>query len=114
VVEACRRDHGDGWREVLASGGRAWLSIIEQGRRGRPDVHDGRLGEVRAPALLLHGRRDPRTEPGELEAAARALPRARIELLDAGHAPHVGRTAGPQAVALAAAFLGGEGWLPGA
>ena len=113
VVEACRRDHGEAWRGVLGMGGRAWLSIIEEGRSGRRDLYDGRLGEIRAPALLLHGRRDPRTEPGELEAAARALPRARLELLDAGHAPHVGRTAAERAVAAAASFLGGEGWPPG-
>jgi pimeloyl-ACP methyl ester carboxylesterase len=60
--------------------------------------------------LLLHGRRDPRTEPGEIEAAARTLPRARLELLEAGHSPHTGRTAAERAVALAAAFLDGEGW----
>jgi pimeloyl-ACP methyl ester carboxylesterase len=110
VVEACRRDHGDAWRGVLGMGGRAWLGIVEEGRLGRADVYDGRLGEVRAPTLLLHGRRDPRTEPGEIEAAARALPRARLELLDAGHSPHNGSVAAGRAVALAAAFLSGEGW----
>lgn len=88
VVDSLRRDHGDRWREVVAAGGRAWLSLIEEGRGGRADLFDGRLGEVRAPAMLLHGRRDPRTEPGEVEAAVRALPCARLEWIDAGHAPH--------------------------
>jgi pimeloyl-ACP methyl ester carboxylesterase len=105
VVRAVERDHGPRWREVLAAGGRAWLEIVAEGEAGRADLFDGRLGEVRAPALLLHGRRDPRTEPGELEAARRALPHARCELLDAGHCPHASATAGPRCLALATAFL---------
>jgi len=113
AAEACRSDHGERWRDVLGMGGRAWLAIIEEGRRGRADLYGGRLGEIRAPALLLHGRRDPRTEPGEIEAAAAAIPRARLELLDAGHSPHTSRAAAERTVALAAAFLSGEGWPPG-
>ncbi len=93
VVEACRRDHGDGWKDVLAAGGWAWLDIIDEGRRGKRDLYSGRLAEVRAPALLLHGARDPRTEPGEVEAALAALPRGRLERVDAGHAPHNSRDA---------------------
>jgi len=113
VVEACRRDHGERWRDVLGMGGRAWLAIIEEGRRGRPDLFGGRLAEISAPVLLLHGRRDPRTEPGEIEAAAAAIPGARLELLDAGHSPHTSRTAAERCVALADAFLSGQGWPPG-
>ncbi|HSN92127.1 MAG TPA: alpha/beta fold hydrolase, partial [Anaeromyxobacteraceae bacterium] len=105
VVEALRRDHGDRWREVLAAGGRAWLGIIEEGRRGRRDLFEGRLGEVRAPALLLHGRYDPRTEPGEIEAARAALPGARLEMLDAGHCPHASERTGPACTRLAEEFL---------
>jgi 3-oxoadipate enol-lactonase len=105
VVEALRRDHGGGWRHVVARGSRVWLEIIEEGVRHGGDLYDGRLGEVRAPALLLHGRRDPRTEPGEIEAAAAAIPGARLELVDAGHSPHTSATAGKRAVALAAEFL---------
>jgi valacyclovir hydrolase len=94
VVEACRRDHGDAWKEVLAAGGWAWLDIIDEGRRGRRDVYAGRLAEVKAPTLVLHGARDPRTEPGEIEAALAALPRtARLEQVDAGHSPHNSRQA---------------------
>jgi pimeloyl-ACP methyl ester carboxylesterase len=105
VADALARDHGEGWRDVIAAGGRAWLDIIREGEAGRPDLYDGRLGELRAPALILHGRRDPRTEPGELEAAQRALPSARAEILDAGHSPHSSDTSRERCVAAAVAFL---------
>jgi pimeloyl-ACP methyl ester carboxylesterase len=105
VVAALARDHGERWREVIAAGGRAWLSIIAEGRAGRPDLFEGRLGEIRAPTLLLHGRRDPRTEPGELEAAQRALPAARVALLEAGHCPHASERSGAEATRLAVEFL---------
>ena len=109
VVEALRRDHGERWREVLRAGGSAWLALIEEGRAGRPDLYDGRLAEIRAPTLLLHGRSDPRTEPGELAAATRALPAARVELLEAGHGPHASATAGPACTRLATEFLDAHG-----
>src|ERR1044072_9274981 len=57
-------DHGDDyWRAVLGAGGRAWLDIARA-----PDeaFFDGRLGEITAPVLVVHGADDPRTEPGEL------------------------------------------------
>jgi 3-oxoadipate enol-lactonase len=105
VVEALLRDHGPGWREVVAASGSAWLSIIAEGRAGRPDLFDGRFGEIRAPTLLLHGRRDPRTEPGEIEAARRALPGAELALVDAGHCPHASERVGPEATRIAIRFL---------
>ena len=37
------------------------------------DLYDGRLGELRVPTLVIHGARDPRTEPGELEGMRAAL-----------------------------------------
>jgi 3-oxoadipate enol-lactonase len=106
VVEALVRDHGpERWRHVVARGSRIWLAIIEEGLRTGADLYDGRLPEVRAPTLLLHGSRDPRTEPGELEAARDALPHADVALLYAGHSPHTSGTSGARAVARAAAFL---------
>ncbi len=107
VVDALRRDHGEAWRGVVGAGGRAWLDLIAEGEGGRADLYEGRFGEIRAPALILHGRRDPRTEPGEIDAAVRALPSARIEWVDASHSPHTSAAAGAQAIAAAAAFLDG-------
>ncbi len=106
VVRALARDHGEErWRAVVGMGARAWLRIIEEGARRGGDLYGGRLGEVRAPTLLLHGRRDPRTEPGEIEAAMRSLPGARLHLLDAGHGPHASAGAGAECSRLAREFL---------
>jgi pimeloyl-ACP methyl ester carboxylesterase len=105
VAATLAAEHGDGWRDVVGHGARAWLRIIEGGLARGGDLFRGRLGEITAPTLLLHGSRDPRTEPGELEAAHRALPGARLVLLDTGHSPHTGSAAGA-CTAAAVAFLG--------
>jgi pimeloyl-ACP methyl ester carboxylesterase len=105
VLDALRRDHGEGWREVVAAGGRAWLRLIDEGLRGRPDLYDGRLGEVRAPALVVNGRSDPRMEPGEIEAGARAIPGARLLVLEAGHCPHASARLGAACTRAALDFL---------
>ncbi len=112
VVDALRRDHGETWREVVAAGGRAWLALIEEGRRGRADLYDGRLGEVRAPALVVHGRNDPRMEPGEIEAGARAIPGARLLVYDAGHCPHASARVGAECTRAALEFLSGGAATP--
>jgi pimeloyl-ACP methyl ester carboxylesterase len=105
TVAALARDHGEGWRDVIAAGGRAWLRILSRGARGQADLYDGRLGEVTCPTLVLHGRRDPRTEPDEIAAALRALPGARLELLDAGHSPHTSALAAGRCIDLGARFI---------
>jgi pimeloyl-ACP methyl ester carboxylesterase len=47
------------------------------------------MNEIASPALIIHGRLDPRTEPGELAAIREALPHAEVRLLDEGaHSPH--------------------------
>jgi pimeloyl-ACP methyl ester carboxylesterase len=105
-VEALRRDHGEPrWREIIGEGALAWLRIISRGEREGGDVYDGRLGEVTCPVLLLHGAHDPRTEPGEIEAACAAMPDARIAWVKSGHAPHASERAGAEATAIAAGFL---------
>lgn len=79
-------DHGLRWNALIRMNGDAWLRIAE--RDG--DLYDGRLGEIEAPTLLVHGARDPRTEPGELDALIAALgDRASVFVLpDGGHSPH--------------------------
>jgi pimeloyl-ACP methyl ester carboxylesterase len=105
LVEVLEREHGPAWRGLLGAGGRAWLRIIEEGARGRPDLYDGRFSGIRVPTLLLHGTRDPRTEPGEIDATLAALPEARIEWFDASHSPHTGSTSAGPCVAAAARFV---------
>jgi len=104
AAKTMEADHGPAWREVVGHGARAWLRIIQAGQAEGGDLYQGRLGEITAPTLFLHGARDPRSEPGELEAARRALPSARVVLLDTGHSPHTGGAAA-EATRAAVGFL---------
>jgi pimeloyl-ACP methyl ester carboxylesterase len=84
------REHGDDyWRRLIVTGGRAWLQIADESVDSKHDLYDGRLSELGVSALFLHGSRDPRTEPGEMEAVREQLPIARIEIIEGGgHSPH--------------------------
>lgn len=97
-------DHGDDyWRTVFRAVGRVWLDFAATPEE---DFYDRRLHEIAVPVLVLHGANDPRTEPGELDRVARALPRATIHRIgNAGHAPHSERHARAEATAVAASFL---------
>ena len=69
---------------------RAWIQIVDESAPG-DDFYGGRLSELRAPVLLVHGGRDPRTEPGEFEALSAALqtaPSRTLLLTEGGHSPH--------------------------
>jgi pimeloyl-ACP methyl ester carboxylesterase len=69
---------------------RTWIRIVDESTRG-DDFYGGRLSELRVPVLLVHGGRDPRTEPGELgalSAALRPIPSRMLLLADGGHSPH--------------------------
>jgi pimeloyl-ACP methyl ester carboxylesterase len=100
---ALARDHGEQWRKVLDRNATAWLEIVEA---GFGDLYDGRLSELQVPALFIHGGRDPRTEPGDLEAIRRELPQAEIRILeDAGHSPHSELGSADECVRVAGEFL---------
>ena len=59
-----------------------------------------------APALMIHGGRDPRTEPGELEAALKAAPQMRLHLIEgAGHSPHSESAGAAETIKVAGEFL---------
>ena len=64
----------------------AWRRIGDEAAPGE-DFYDRRLPELRVPALIIHGARDPRTEPDEIEALRAAC--RNIRLFEAGgHSPH--------------------------
>jgi 3-oxoadipate enol-lactonase len=103
VTERLAADHGDDWRTVLHANGRAWLDIAAT---PDDDFFDRRFGELAVPAMVLHGADDPRTEPGELDLVARALPHAVVRVIaGAGHAPHSERASSAEATAAAVSFL---------
>jgi len=99
VTAALARDHGAGWPQVLERHSSAWQSIAREAASDEDDFYGGRLGEIAVPVLVIHGARDPRTEPGEIEALTGALRAVRGVRLQADHAdgpakagPHVPRT----------------------
>lgn len=90
VASTLALDHGEEyWRSLIVMNGNAWLRIADQATHHKHDLYDGKLSELSVPTLFIHGSRDPRTEPGELDAVRAQLPNARIELIEGGgHSPH--------------------------
>jgi pimeloyl-ACP methyl ester carboxylesterase len=99
VAGVLSRDHGDRWKALLELHSRAWLEIDRGARSGEEDFYGGRLSTLQVPILAVHGARDPRTEPGELDALRAALerrpvasaPATFVVLADGGHSPHTER-----------------------
>lgn len=107
VTDALARDHGADWRDLMRINGDAWLRIAADPSAASDDLYGGRLAELRVPTLLIHGARDPRTEPGELEALRSALAgTARfVVLAEGGHSPHSERSTADQVTRVAREFL---------
>jgi pimeloyl-ACP methyl ester carboxylesterase len=124
-------EHGERWRRIVALHSRAWRQIAAGARSAAEDFYDGRLSDLRIPVLLLHGAKDPRTEPGELDALRAALqsppsPRLRpaseqtirtpgtvhapvhrefAVFEEAGHSPHSERETADAVTAAAVSFV---------
>lgn len=83
-------DHGvEYWPTVLRRNCGAWFRLADQVKQPEEDLYDGRLGELHAPTLFLHGSLDPRTEPGEMERVRDSVPQAAIKFVSNGkHSPH--------------------------
>jgi pimeloyl-ACP methyl ester carboxylesterase len=106
VTSVLEREHGPRWRALISTNGEAWLQLADTAAGPGADLYDGRLGEVRAAVLLVHGDRDPRTEPGELEVLRARLPHARLAIVaGGGHSPHSERARADAVTAAARAFL---------
>jgi len=103
ALTALARDHGERWRRVLEQNARAWLEIVQS---GPGDLYEGRLSELSVPALFIQGGRDPRLEPGDLEAIRRELPCAEVRIIEgAGHSPHSEPETADECVRIAQEFL---------
>jgi pimeloyl-ACP methyl ester carboxylesterase len=106
VTAVLAHEHGDGWRDLLRTNGDAWLRIANDPSAPTADLYDGRLAGLRVPTLVIHGARDPRTEPGELEAIRETLTDARFEILaECGHSPHSERATAEAVTRTAERFL---------
>jgi pimeloyl-ACP methyl ester carboxylesterase len=81
-------EHGqDYWKQIVGLNADTWLKIAAE-NRATPDLYQGQLGQLKPAALILHGSRDPRTEPDELAAIERELPGALRVIEGGGHSPH--------------------------
>ncbi len=83
-------DHGEEhWRNVVQRNCRAWLGLAAASKWPDEDLYAARLGELQVPVTFMHGRGDPRTEPGEIERASATLPGGEVRFIENGrHSPH--------------------------
>jgi pimeloyl-ACP methyl ester carboxylesterase len=88
--ELLAADHGARhWRKVIQRNCRVWLKLATQSMRAGEDLYGGQLGELKVPVTFMHGRGDPRTEPGEMKQVQELLPGAEMRFIENGrHSPH--------------------------
>ena len=96
----------DYWPQLITGHARAWLQMADESIGREDDPYSGRLREITAPTLIVHGRLDPRTEPGELDAVRGQLSQAEMRILDdASHSPHSESASADLVTGIAGSFL---------
>jgi pimeloyl-ACP methyl ester carboxylesterase len=102
-------DHGkdkEQWKTVVQRNCRVWLKLAAQSKGPHADLFDGQLSKLKVPVTFMHGRGDPRTEPGEMERALKALPRAAMRFVETGrHSPHSERKSWQECNEILSEFL---------
>jgi pimeloyl-ACP methyl ester carboxylesterase len=97
----------DHWRGLITTHSKAWLQLAKNSNGPGDDLYGGRLHEITAPTLIIHGLLDPRTELGELDEVRRQLPRAEMHILENGsHSPHSESATAELVTRIAREFLG--------
>lgn len=115
VAAVMTRDHGERWPAIVDMHSRAWRRLAEVASPDE-DFYGGRLRELTVPVLVVHGARDPRTEPGELDALHTALDRPALSgaegpanrfviLPEGAHSPHSERATADEVTRLAREFI---------
>jgi len=107
VTSTLAAAHGeDYWRELIINNGHAWLKIADASNHEGEDLYQGRLRDLRVPAIFIHGSHDPRTEPGELDRVRNQLSDAPIHIIEGGgHSPHSESQSATECNRIAAEFL---------
>lgn len=86
LVEDHREEY---WKSVIRRNCGAWIRMADSVTQQEEDVYEGELSELAVPTLIVHGRFDPRTEPGEMELVRGALPQTAMKFIENGkHSPH--------------------------
>ena len=106
VGEILAKHHGpEYWKRVISMDAQAWLDIAAGAKHPKEDLYGGKLKDLKVPCIFLHGSRDPRTEPDELEAVERELPGTLRVIEGAGHCPHNENGAAAESTRIALEFI---------
>jgi 3-oxoadipate enol-lactonase len=90
LCDKLKPDYGEEyWRRIVRSNASVWLRMADENKNPEEDLYQGRLAKLLVPTVFLHGKGDPRTEPGEIAAIRAVLPHVPFHVIDgARHSPH--------------------------